>query len=204
MDAARLEMNPSFPNIERKFCLSEQGLSLSDGFAVEGYASLFGIGDHGGDIVQKGAFQHSLQAAVRANRKIKMLWQHDPAQPIGIWDELREDAHGLYAKGRLLEPILRAREAAALIAAGALDGLSVGYTTKEAGFDAAGARLLNKLELWEISLVTFPMLPGARVSAKADEPAEENRVSEVCALFRQAARNLKSTDQINVSDRGII
>ena len=91
-----------------------------------------------------------------------------------------------------------------MIASGALDGLSVGYTTKQAGFDAAGARLLNKLELWEISLVTFPMLPGARVNAKADEPAEENQVSELCALFRQAARNLKSTDQINVSDRGVI
>ena len=61
-----------------------------------------------------------------------MLWQHDPAQPIGIWDEVREDARGLYVKGRLLEAVGRGREAAALIAAGAIDGLSIGYRTVRA------------------------------------------------------------------------
>ena len=83
-----------------------------------------------------------------------MLWQHDPAQPIGVWDEVREDARGLYVKGRLLEGVARAREAAALIAAGALDGLSIGYRTLRAGRDEKGRRLLQELELWEVSLVT--------------------------------------------------
>jgi len=102
-----------------------------------------------------------------------MLWQHDPAQPIGIWDEVREDATGLWVKGRLLPQVEKGREAAALLAAGAIDGLSIGYRTVRAERDGKGQRLLQELELWEVSLVTFPMLPEARVAAKGDEPEAE-------------------------------
>ena len=97
-----------------------------------------------------------------------MLWQHDPAQPIGVWDEVREDLKGLWVSGRILTDVDRGREAAALIGAGAMDGLSIGYRTVTAEKDAKGRRLLRELELWEVSLVTFPMLPEARVAAKAD------------------------------------
>jgi HK97 family phage prohead protease len=97
-----------------------------------------------------------------------MLWQHDPAQPIGVWDVVREDGTGLYVKGRLLDSVARAREAAALIGAGAIDGLSIGYRTRKAEKDATGCRLLTELELWEVSLVTFPMLPSARVGQKGE------------------------------------
>ena len=99
-----------------------------------------------------------------------MLWQHDPAQPIGVWDEVREDARGLYVKGRILTDVEKGREAAALIGAGAIDGLSIGYRTVRAQKDGKGQRLLSELELWEVSLVTFPMLPDARVGAKGDAP----------------------------------
>jgi HK97 family phage prohead protease len=98
---------------------------------------------------------------------VKFLWQHDPAQPIGVWDELREDGRGLYVKGRLLEGVAKAREAAELVAAGAIDGLSIGYRTVKAVKQASGGRLLQQVDLWEVSLVTFPMLPSARVAQKA-------------------------------------
>ncbi|MGC9370611.1 MAG: HK97 family phage prohead protease [Paracoccaceae bacterium] len=158
--------------LERKFCPAGAGLSVTDGTVVEGYASLFGKPDQGGDVVQKGAYAASLKALGAQGRRVKMLWQHDPAQPIGVWDEVREDGRGLYVKGRLLTDVARGREAAALIEAGAIEGLSIGYRTRKAHKDAGGRRLLSELELWEVSLVTFPMLPDARVGAKAEEPAE--------------------------------
>lgn len=153
---------------ERKFHRPDAGITVTDGQVVEGYASLFGQRDQGGDTVQAGAYGASLKALAAAGRRVKMLWQHDPGQPIGVWEEVREDAKGLYVKGRILTEVERGREAAALLSAGAIDGLSIGYRTLRAERDAKGQRLLAEVELWEVSLVTFPMLPEARVSAKAD------------------------------------
>jgi HK97 family phage prohead protease len=129
-----------------------------------GYASLFGVKDLGGDVVKSGAFTKSLQSGV----KPKMLWQHDPAQPIGVWDDVREDAKGLYVEGRILSDVKQGAEALSLIRAGAIDGMSIGYRTKEATREN-GARSLNEVELHEVSIVTFPMLPSARGSAKSIE-----------------------------------
>ncbi len=144
------------------------GLMLTDGEMVEGYASLFGVRDQGGDVVLPGAYAESLKALAAAGRRVKMLWQHDPGQPIGIWDEVREDKRGLWVKGRILTEVARGREALALLSAGAMDGLSIGYRTRRAERDGKGGRQLAELELWEVSLVTFPMLPEARVAAKSD------------------------------------
>jgi len=158
--------------LERKFCRFDDGLALNEN-VISGYASVFGLADQGGDIVQAGAYGGSLSALAASSRQVKMLWQHDPTQPIGIWDEVREDAKGLFVKGRLLAEIAKGREAQALIAAGAIDGLSIGYRTKRAEKNAKGQRLLHELDLWEVSLVTFPMLPAARVEGKADADAIE-------------------------------
>ncbi|MDP4031636.1 MAG: HK97 family phage prohead protease [Pseudorhodobacter sp.] len=173
---------------ERKFHRPEAGLVVTDGSLIEGYASLFGRRDKGGDVVQAGAYGASLAALGAAGRRVKMLWQHDPAQPIGVWDEVREDGVGLYVKGRILAEVARGREAVALLAAGAIDGLSIGYRTLRAQRDGKGQRLLAELELWEVSLVTFPMLPEARVSAKGDELAETWRT--MAQIFEDARRNL--------------
>ena len=154
---------------ERKFYRPEAGITLTEGAVVEGYASLFGRRDQGGDVVQRGAYAASLAALAAAGRRVKMLWQHDPAQPIGVWDEVREDAAGLFVKGRILTEVAQGREAAALLAAGAIDGLSIGYRTVKAARDGKGQRMLAELELWEVSLVTFPMLAEARVQAKAED-----------------------------------
>ncbi|WP_022704720.1 HK97 family phage prohead protease [Pseudorhodobacter ferrugineus] len=173
---------------ERKFHLPEAGLVVTDGTRIEGYASLFGKRDQGGDVVQKGAYAISLKALAGAGRRVKMLWQHDPAQPIGVWDEVREDSTGLYVKGRILTDVEKGREAAALLAAGAIDGLSIGYRTLRAEKDSKGQRLLSELELWEVSLVTFPMLAEARVAAKADAPADI--WTDLAQVFDDARRDL--------------
>lgn len=154
-------------SLEHKFCALGADVTVTDGSVISGYASLFGQADQGGDTVQPGAYAASLGQG----RQIKMLWQHDPAQPIGVWDEVREDAKGLWVKGRLLTDVAKGREAASLVAAGAIDGLSIGYRTVKAQKNDKGGRLLSQLELWEVSLVTFPMLQEARVAAKGDDPA---------------------------------
>jgi HK97 family phage prohead protease len=117
-----------------------------------------------------------------------MLWQHDPTQPIGIWDEVREDATGLWVKGRILAEVEKGREAAALLQAGAIDGLSIGYRTVKSERDGRGRRLLTELELWEVSLVTFPMLPEARVAAKGD--ALDDTWRSLAQIFDDARRTL--------------
>lgn len=151
------------PSLEHKFCQSEQELTVINGTRIEGYASLFERADQGGDIVSRGAYARCLQDLTRSKRNVKMLWQHNPAEPIGVWDEVREDEVGLFVRGRLLSEVVRAREAAVLIEAGAIDGLSIGYRTRRSQRDKQGRRCLSELELWEVSLVTFPMLADARV-----------------------------------------
>lgn len=171
---------------ERKFHRPDAGLLVTDGQVVEGYASLFGQRDQGGDTVQAGAYGASLRSLAAQGRRVKMLWQHDPGQPIGVWEEVREDVKGLYVKGRILTEVERGREAAALLAAGAIDGLSIGYRTLRAERDAKGQRQLAEVELWEVSLVTFPMLPEARVSAKADR----DNWRDLVAIFDEARQNM--------------
>lgn len=181
-------MNASYGAPERKYHHSETGLTVTDGRVVAGYASLFGVKDQGGDVVAKGAYTASLTRLGRSGERVKMLWQHDPAQPIGIWDEVREDATGLWVKGRILTEVAKGREAAALLAAGAIDGLSIGYRTVKAERDGKGRRLLQELELWEVSLVTFPMLAEARVASKSDVVSDVFR--ELAHVFEDARRTL--------------
>jgi hypothetical protein len=129
----------------------------------EGYASLFGVADAMGDAVLPGAFRRALGAKGIGN--IKLLYQHEAREPIGVWRDIHEDAKGLYVRGRLVDGVRRARETLALMRAGALDGLSIGYQVVRARKDAkTGLRLLIELDLWEISIVTFPLLREARVA----------------------------------------
>ncbi|MEH6776191.1 MAG: HK97 family phage prohead protease [Cereibacter changlensis] len=182
-------MRDVFGAPEVKFHRPEAGLVVTEGSKVEGYASIFGRRDQGGDVVLAGAYGGSLAALAAAGRRVKMLWQHDPGQPIGVWDEVREDATGLYVKGRIVTEVERGREAAALLAAGAIDGLSIGYRTLRAERDAKGGRVLAEVELWEVSLVTFPMLAEARVAAKAEAPGDWNW-RDLATIFEDARRAL--------------
>ena len=126
-----------------------------------GYASLFGVPDLGRDTVAPGAFAASL--ARRGPGGVRMLWQHDPAEPIGTWLSLAEDARGLRVAGRLNLAVQRARELDALMREQALDGLSIGFRAVRAVPERGGRRLIA-VDLWEVSLVTFPLQPGARIA----------------------------------------
>ena len=171
---------------------------VDDTGAFEGYASLFGAEDLGHDLVLRGAFEASL--AKRGASGVRMLFQHDPADPIGAWDEIREDEEGLYVRGRLTLDVGRAREIHALMKAGALDGLSIGFHTVKAVRDRlTGIRQLIEIDLWEISVVTFPMQPGARVRAVKTVPPFsrlpterdlERRLLRDAGLSRHQARAL--------------
>lgn len=178
----------TFPDtgLETKFSGPTALLTVAEGRTIEGYASVFGAPDQGGDIVERGAYARSLGDRPR----VKMLWQHDPREPIGVWEELREDGTGLYVKGRLLDSVARAREAAALIEAGAIDGLSIGYRTVRAHRNDKGQRLLSEVELWEVSLVTFPMLPEARLAAARPDAAKAEALRDLATVFEDARRKL--------------
>jgi len=131
----------------------------------QGYGAVFGNVDLGRDVIAAGAFTDTLAKS----GKVKMLWQHDPHQPIGVWEQMTEDKRGLFVKGRLLinQGVPKADEAYALLKAGALDGMSIGYEIPEGGAtfdDKKRVRTINKAHLWEVSLVTFPMNPKASVT----------------------------------------
>lgn len=130
---------------------------------VSGYASVFERTDLSGDRIRAGAFARALRE--RGPGGIRMLWQHDPAQPIGVWTKLVEDARGLYAEGRLALDTAQGRDAFALLRQEALDGLSIGFRARHSRpLRGGGARrLLLDIDLLEISIVTFPMQEAARV-----------------------------------------
>lgn len=164
------------PEVARQvklFPLDIKSLSLDGLF--EGYASLFNKEDLGHDIVMPGAFRETIRE--RGPSGVKMLFQHDPTQPIGLWLKLQEDARGLYVRGRLLSEIARAREVLALMRSGAVDGLSIGFRMVKGARDRAGVRRLEKIDLWEISVVTFPMQPDARVSGLKTAPRSASGLS---------------------------
>ena len=138
----------------------------------DGYASLFGVPDLARDVVMAGAFHDSL--AMRGGAQgIRLLWQHDPREPVGIFTHMREDKHGLYVRGALNLSVMRGRELFALLQQGAVAGLSIGYKPVRARREArTGYRHLLHVDLWEVSLVTFPLLPAARVLRVAGLPAQ--------------------------------
>ncbi|MBY6239746.1 HK97 family phage prohead protease [Methylosinus sp. Sm6] len=151
-----------------------------------GYASLFDLRDSCGDVVAPGAFAASLRR--RGAAGVKMLWQHRPEEPIGVWADIAEDARGLKVKGRLDLAVTRAREALSLIRAGALDGLSIGFRTLRASSDRNGGRRLMEIDLIEISIVTFPALPQARIGAPAPPDAADDFGRKLARLrMRRAA-----------------
>ena len=126
---------------------------------IHGYASLWNTADLNGDVVARGAFAESLARSGAGG--VKMLHQHEGRSLVGVWDEMVEDERGLFVAGRVMDWSPEARFAGALARAGALDGLSIGFRAVRARKDGR-LRVLSEVELWEVSLVTFPMLPGAR------------------------------------------
>ena len=132
----------------------------------QGYGSIFGNKDLGGDIIEDGAFAKSI--GKKGAKAVKLLYQHKSDEPIGVFDEIIEDKKGLRVKGRLAMGTQRGREVHELMKMGALDGLSIGYRVDPKGveYDEKGkTRRIKSVDLMEISAVTFPMNPKARVEA---------------------------------------
>lgn len=159
----------------------------------EGYGSVFGNKDLGNDVIERGAFLKSLKR--RKPQNVKLLYQHKSDMPIGVFDEIREDDHGLVVKGRLALKTQAGAEAYELLKMGALDGLSIGFRVnpKEVSYDKRGnKRIIKEVDLMEVSLVTFPMNPQATVrSVKGEEISIrewENGMRDAFSLSRSEAK----------------
>ena len=176
--------------IETKVAPSALRAIEPDG-SFTGYAALFGRVDLGRDLILPGAFARSL--GERGASGVRMLFQHDPAEPIGVWAELREDAIGLHVKGRLTLDVARAREVLALMRAGAIDGLSIGFRAVEGRTDPrTRVRRLARIDLWEVSVVTFPMQPDARIAGV------KRAGHSLAAAIRRGARRLRAGEGMSV------
>ncbi|MDR0624885.1 MAG: HK97 family phage prohead protease [Holosporales bacterium] len=147
-----------------KFLNHKMQLRSFDSGVFEGYASVFGNVDFQKQIVSKGAFARSLERFAIQGDLPKMLWQHDFRLPIGVWEEIREDDYGLFVRGRLLLDVQKGSDAHALLKAKAVEGLSIGFQTKRAHKDN-GLLVLDEVDLFEISLVTFMANPSAKVTS---------------------------------------
>ena len=166
-----------------------------DRLKVSGYAAVFGVVDRGDDVIEAGAFAASLAEMKASGNGPAFLWQHEPSKPVGIWTEIKEDQRGLFVRGEILADVAQGAEAIALLRADALSGLSIGYRTRESDFDeVTGIRRLKKVDLWEVSLVTFPMQTDARLDAVTDAgglaAAQITRITEN-ALVRDAGVSRK-------------
>ncbi|HEY4193860.1 MAG TPA: HK97 family phage prohead protease [Mesorhizobium sp.] len=185
---------------ERKFVDLVLDEVEADG-SFAGYASLFGKVDLGKDAVERGAFAKSLR--VRGAAGIRMLFQHDPGEPIGVWTEIKEDARGLFVRGRLAKDVRRAREVLSLMRGGALDGLSIGFRAVKARRDpASGVRHILEADLWEISVVTFPMLPDARIQTVKGRRAKRLPTVREFELWLTRDAGLSRSDARGVIARG--
>ncbi len=161
--------------------------AVGDEGQIEGYGAVFGNVDSYGDIIQAGAFMDSLRG-----RKPKMLYQHRMEDPIGVWDEYKEDQKGLYMKGRIATKSTKGRDAYELVKAGAIDGLSIGYITRDYDMDGNNRRL-KSVDLIETSLVTMPANSEAIVtSVKNADVRDIERAFRTLGFTRSEAKAMAS------------
>lgn len=170
------------------FALDIDVKAITDEGIFDGYAAVFNNEDLGRDVILPNAFTKSLQR--RPAGKVKMLRQHDAEEPIGVWLDLIEDKKGLRAKGKLILDTVKGRETYALMRAGALDGLSIGFRTVKDRFDRAkGIRYLEEVDVPEISVVTFPLNPRATVSTvKGHDPERARALVSAINRAKEALR----------------
>jgi HK97 family phage prohead protease len=165
---------------------------------IEGYGSVFGVKDSYSDIVAPGAFKASI-AEHKANGSMPaMLWQHDQSEPIGVWTEMEEDATGLRVKGQIVTETEKGKAAYALLKKGALRGLSIGFISKEWAYsEDDDIRTLTAVDLWEVSLVTFPangksMIDTVKNMGRIDAPKDAEKVLREAGFSKADATALVS------------
>lgn len=192
-----LEKRSATGGREVRSCVLQIKATGDDG-TVEGYGSVFGVRDNYDDVIATGAFAATLKAHKQEGTMPAMLWQHDACEPIGVWTEMVEDGKGLRIKGQLALETTRGKEAHALLKLGALNGLSIGFVSKQWAYDRdTEIRTLTEIELWEVSLVTFPANEKARVTnvKNADQlsaPKDAERILRDAGFSKSDATALVS------------
>jgi HK97 family phage prohead protease len=136
---------------------------LNDGFIFNGYASVFDYLDSHNEIIVKGAFLKSIQRHNRESLKVKLLWQHDTQKPIGVINQISEDNKGLFVDVALNSSVNQAREVAALVKQKAVDSFSIGFDIEKYRINNLGQREITQVDLWEVSVVTFPANQEAKI-----------------------------------------
>ena len=176
--------------IERPFEVK----AVEDDGVFEGRGSVFGNVDSYKEIVAPGAFTETLAAWKAQGRLPPVLWQHRSGEPIGPHTDMEERADGLYVKGQLLvNDVQRAKEARALMKAKAVNGLSIGFVTREDAYDrVTGIRTLKKVDLWEVSVVTFPANPAAQISSVKSAIDGIQTYAEAESFLREVGRLSKA------------
>lgn len=168
--------------------------SFGETGAFAGYASVFNTVDNQKDVMLAGAFAKSLNQKLTPSAT-RLLWQHQSDEPIGVLHTIREDAYGLYVAGDLLLDVARGKEAYTLLKSGAINGLSIGYKPIDYAYDHEnGVPFLKEVELWEVSLVTFPANDKAGVThIKSGAP---NTIRELEHILRDAGFSRKEAKAI--------
>lgn len=161
--------------------------AINEDGTFSGYGSVFGVVDSYDEIVAQGAFADSLSAQKQSGKMPALLWQHRSGEPIGVYTDMEEDNIGLKVSGKLALKTNRGMEAYELLKMNAINGLSIGFVPREDSFDrVTGIRTLKKVDLWEVSLVTFPANDAARVqSVKSIEELTDLKSAE--AYLRDSA-----------------
>lgn len=182
--------------------------SVGEDGTFAGYGSVFDLVDTYSDVVHRGAFRESLNAWAKKGGLPAMLWQHKFDEPLGVYTKMEEDDHGLYLEGRLLiedDPL--AKRAYAHLKAGSLTGLSIGYSIPPGGaqWDSdAGVYHIKKVDLWEVSLVTFPANDAARVETvkhALQGPRQFEKFLRDAGLSRTEAKALMADGYKAISQR---
>lgn len=157
---------------------------------IEGYAALYNTPDLNGDIIAPGAFSNLFSANFiqHPRSRLMMLYQHKVECPIGCWIDVRSDEKGLFVSGELLLDAPKAREVHALLRGGALDGLSIGFKTVQATNPGPARRIIEQADLWEVSIVSFPMARDARITFVGDAVVKAPDNPERAGLCTQTAR----------------
>lgn len=186
-------MSGNYIQVERKCTLTK---AITEAGQFEGYASAFGVEDHMGDTVVKGAFKKGLEKLIKEGRKVKMLWHHDRYEPIGVYKEVYEDDKGLYFSGQLTLGVQRADETRLLMMSEAVDSVSIGgYVVKEKWDNKTLKRELIEIELKEISPVTFPALDAARIVSVKSLP-DDAGVRDVEKCLREAGFSTQESKRL--------
>ena len=172
--------------------------AATDDGRIEGYGAVFDNVDLGMDVIEKGAFADSLKS--RNGKPLPMLWQHNHADPIGVWDGLSEDSKGLHVKGRISDTVL-GRDARTLVKDGAVSGLSIGFYPLDYKYEE-DVRVLSKLDVVEVSMATFPMNPAAQITAMKNLSNREfvQLARERMGLSREAAEALRANGFTGLKD----